>query len=152
MSTYEERRQDLIDIIKVSNSIDMVSWSSNSDEICSLEDLHTCGNAACIGGHLALSPMFIEAGGYKDDDGCPIYVTEDWVGVADYLDTNTEATHTVIFGGEDGYHVFCWGCWEAKEAIKALELLYAYSSKPITPEGIEDFRVSLDNIYTGVGS
>lgn len=128
LNTYEERRQDLLDIIRQSSSVHMGSWASNPGCINTLSDLHSCGNTACIGGHLAISPMFIANGGRFGFMNYPRIRNESHSrAVHTYLDTDPDATELVILGRGSKIDVTDWRKWRSKEAAQALELLYAYN-------------------------
>ncbi len=54
------------DIITEHRAFNMHVWQqrkSSEGAFQTLEELHTCGSAACFGGYLALQPWFHEAGG-----------------------------------------------------------------------------------------
>lgn len=123
--SFEERRDNLQDIIYESESVVMCSWSS-MDYLIELDDLHPCGNTACIGGHLALSPMFQAEGG-GIDVGAPIFMGYyGATAVATYLGTDPKATELVILSVEGDYGVVGWDQWKSREAYLALMFLYCY--------------------------
>lgn len=52
-------------------------WNNLLDEAKpSIEEIHSCGYAACLGGYLAVSEKFKADGGAADKDGEPIYQEE----------------------------------------------------------------------------
>lgn len=154
MPTIQERRDDLLSIIKASKSVDMRLW-----QLCpfmgeyseTLDRLHPCGNKACIGGHLAISPMFISEGGIvsltnAEPEFCEVEGVD---AISLYLNTDPDATHAVITGDwfHDEHDEYClvggWPHWTSLEASKALELLYAFEPEDCAVE----FAGKLSELY-----
>lgn len=132
INTCEERRADLLKVIKASHNLEMTSWQdtnwrcakgSGLRAVCTIEDLHKCGNTACIGGYLAISPMFIANGGSRQFSGSAAFEGEEGSpAVAKYLGISPFVMGVVILGrGVDD-----WGSWETPQAVQALELLYSH--------------------------
>jgi len=89
-----ENIQDAIDIIKMPESkLHMSRWQQYADVARpTLDSLHKCGMAACLGGHVAVSPKFIKAGGCARYSGSPEYkelrghlAIAEWFWISDYL-------------------------------------------------------------------
>ena len=90
-----EHIQHAIDLMKAAEAagtLDMTSWQDDEDDTLynligkdyaeTVEELHACGNTACLAGHIALSPVFQAIGGEVDQrDGSPTLETVDKDGI-----------------------------------------------------------------------
>ena len=90
-----EHIQHAIDLMKAAEAagtLDMTGWQDNEDDTLydligkdyaeTVEELHACGNTACLAGHIALSPVFQAIGGEVDQrDGSPTLETVDKDGI-----------------------------------------------------------------------
>jgi hypothetical protein len=86
-----EHIQHAIELMKAAEAagtLDMNIWQDDEDDTVydligkdyaeTVEELHACGNTACLAGHIALSPVFQAIGGKVDQrDGSPIVETVD---------------------------------------------------------------------------
>lgn len=62
--------QATIDILKQAQKFDIQTFQSGEGGAKTVEELHACGNAACIAGYVGLSPHFQAVGGvlaYSDE-------------------------------------------------------------------------------------
>ncbi len=58
--------QATIDILKQAQNFNIATFQGNGRNgmACTIEELHKCGNTACIGGYVALSQAWRDFGGY----------------------------------------------------------------------------------------
>lgn len=149
------RLEALIAAIQKYDAINMTNWRTGSWQRGgkSLEDLHLCGNKACIGGHLAVLPEFRECGGGAVlDCGSPRLPVEE-----DFVLYGADAVYRFLFDTKPfdhvtrdyidmiilGADVHNWGKWNAKEAVKALRLLEEHQTGDITTGA---FRYDLEQL------
>ena len=95
-----------------------------------LEELHECGNLACIGGYLALWPRFQEAGGEGDfsSRGCPVINRRYGArAFAYFFDLPLDKARLLLVRHALGEPTIpTWSRWTISDAVRALTLLCDY--------------------------
>lgn len=92
----KERINQAINVMRRAGKVRMNRWqhSDYKDGICNKEsELHQCGNTACFAGWLALSPEFVDSGGWVSPlSGAPAYgerlgarAVADWLEACGFL-------------------------------------------------------------------
>jgi len=149
----------LIETLKnYDKQIDLDTWQSSTDVpwkiACSLEELHPCGNKACVAGVLGLMPEFIAMGGFIDKGGCPkIHVGEyELMGhfaVSYFLGLDDTPCiefflDPIVYSHEDIDH---WHKWRGLEAVEALTIMERYyDNGQMDEEYVFDYIGDLNNI------
>ena len=101
--------------------------------IRTLEQLHACGNKACIGGYLTLWPVFQDDGGYANATGAPeILGYSQSQAFAYFFEIPLSKAQLLLTGGSptsnsvNPFRVDRWGAWTIADAVRALTLLCDY--------------------------
>lgn len=111
-------------------NFDMEQWQTGQTGACdSLEEIHACGNQACIGGYLAVSPEFLAAGGSRAIDGSPVYGQYfGSLAMSDYLGIPLGTTLGLFVGERKSATLHAeelvlnrWADWTPADAVEILE-------------------------------
>lgn len=79
---------------------------NNREFVTTEEELHTCGNAACAGGYLAISPEWIEDGATTVHwDGSPALKGGEWgaAAVSEWLNVDYLDIYEILYGDVDDF-------------------------------------------------
>lgn len=115
--------------IKKFGSINMGEWQAGQGGgVSSIEEFHSCGNVACIAGHMAVLPEFQASGG-ESVGGIPVFgrnqgeeALEVWLGI-------TEREARLIVYNRPAAVAGCliagkkWEKWNSEDAVKVLDML-----------------------------
>lgn len=124
---------------KARDSVYMAAFQAPEDGVTfarTEEELHTCGNRACLAGHIAVSPEWLsEPGHTSDDDGSPITddigdnskAVADWWGLSDAGALRSIADY-LIYGyrssiSKQNVYGISWHDVKAEHVIEQLTLL-----------------------------
>lgn len=128
---------ELMKDAKKHNTLHMPKWQILGEKARyakTLEQLHTCGNKACLGGHLAISPMWKAAGG-NPNGGCgPDFGNQirSAHAVASYFEISEDLACCLIHGEHErdefegnhtGFYPSAWEDVTPDMVIEKLELI-----------------------------
>lgn len=68
---FNDARAVMQRVIDANAKLDMGEWQTSEEPLNSLEEIHSCGMAACFGGYVAVSPEFKATGGRVGNYGEP---------------------------------------------------------------------------------
>lgn len=139
-----ERIQAAIELMKRARNLNMITWQTKRSPISppagTVSELHACGNSACFGGYLALSPEWKEAGGTVTIKGGPVMSGgfRGAAAVAEYLGISERQAESLVFGDLDGteeewsnfYDKF-WRRVTPQDVIAKLEQLLEMEAKNV---------------------
>lgn len=119
------------------NSVNMTAWQSwgtpRGEAATTEGEFHTCGNAACFAGHVAISPEFHACGG-QAEEGWGTPTLNDYYGssaIAEWLGIAESLVDKLVHGDldPDNYDSLFYGKpWDevnAQDVIDKLELVLA---------------------------
>lgn len=141
-----ENIQYTIDLLKQAQSFNIHTFQSygNGTVATSTEELHACGNTACIAGYVALSPRWKELGGQQTISGAPrpavgYLIPEELddaygdivvAGMAKFWGVSANTADAIVYGQEYdwladhlGLHPKGWGDLEPADAVYLFEQL-----------------------------
>ncbi len=101
--------QITINILKRAQNFNIRSFQDHEGftAVGTEEELHRCGNTACIAGYIAISPEWHSLGGTADDDGCPIkdgpYKNPTGL-MSEFWDVSADVAYAIIYG--DYWYLF----------------------------------------------
>lgn len=132
----------LMEAARQKDTLDMEYWQNRIGSAYlayNIEDLHSCGNKACLAGHIAISPEFKADGGTIIRWGSPAYLSKDglvvdqeqyaigrWLGIDDDLAGLLIYSVGGQFDRDDRTHPVYGTAWrdvQPKHVISALEEL-----------------------------
>lgn len=102
------------------------------------EELHACGNSACIAGYVAVSPEWRALGGVSSNGGP---VTDTAFGVAammEYWGLNEATVEAIVAGAEFTYFVGCYNLegmpaqWKNMTRLQAISLFEQLLARDIS--------------------
>lgn len=102
----KEHVEALKKVMQTATNLNMEEFQERRDRgYCrSIEDLHSCGNTACVAGYMALMPEFVADGGGMDDRGSPEYIdsseSEDFA-LARFLGISEDLADSIVFGDDE---------------------------------------------------